>query len=319
MTVWGLFTKPSSVTRLAILQFYILIGLVTLLWGLSFPTMKIGLGAMQPFTFLVFRSLVSTITIFALILIRRGALSPPTGRPEFWWNTLLHNAMFIPLYYGAAMTTSGRSSVFLYTQPLFYAALAVWFIPSERLGARSFTGIAAAFVGMVIMFGEKFETGAEQALLGDALVILAALIWGIQSLYLRQKLKGIDPFRIAAWTQMVAIPFFLFFALFMGFEFPDFTNRAVIISVGYNGLIGTGLAMVLWVRLLAGYSPTRVSAFMFLTPVFGVFMGSLILTESITGFMLAGAALVAAGIYLVNTDSRKRNNTLPIKPEGSIQ
>lgn len=295
--------------KAAVLQFYILIGLVTLLWGLSFPTMKIGLGAMQPFTFLVFRSLVSSITILALILIRRGALSPPKGRPEFWWNTILHNAMFIPLYYGAVITTSGRASVFLYTQPLFYAALAVWFIPSERLGVRSFTGIVAAFLGIVLMFGEKFETGAEHAFLGDILVILAAAIWGVQSLYLRQNLKGIDPFRIAAWTQIVGIPFFLFFALPMGFELPDFTSGAVIISVGYNGLIGTGLAMVLWVRLLAGYSPTRVSAFMFLTPVFGVFMGSLILTESITGFMLVGAALVAAGIYLVNTDSRKQEAT----------
>lgn len=291
----------------SILQFYILIGLVTSLWGLSFPTMKIGLGAMQPFTFLVFRSLVSSITILALILIRRGALSPPKGRPEFWWNTILHNAMFIPCYYGAAITTSGRASVFLYTQPLFYAALAVWFIPSERLGIRSVLGITAAFIGVVFMFGEKLETGEAHALLGDGLVILAALIWGIQSLYLRQNLKGIDPFRITVWTQIVAIPFFLFFALLMGFELPDFTGQAVIISVGYNGFIGTGLAMVLWVRLLAGYSPTRVSAFMFLTPVFGVFLGSLILTESVTGFMLAGAVLVAAGIYLVNTDSRKRS------------
>jgi len=92
----------------------------------------------------------------------------------------------------------------------------------------------------------------------------------------------------------------------MGLEFPDLTNPLVIISVGYNGFIGTGLVMVLWVRLLAGYPPTRVSAFMFLTPVFGVFMGSMILSESVTGFMLAGAALVAAGIYLVNTDILKR-------------
>lgn len=289
------------------MQFYILIGLVTSLWGLSFPTMKIGLSVMQPFTFLLFRSLVSSITIFGMILIRRGALRPPKGRPEFWWNILLHNLMFILLYYGAAITTSGRTSVFLYTQPLFYAALAVWFIPSERLGMRSFIGFTAAFLGMIFMFGEKFETHEAHTLLGDGLVILAALIWGIQSLYLRQKLKGIDSFRIAAWTQMVSIPFFLFISLLMGLEFPDFTNQAVIISVGYNGFIGTGLVMVLWVRLLAGYPPTRVSAFMFLTPVFGLFMGNLILSESLTVFMLAGAALVAAGIYLVNTDSRKRS------------
>jgi drug/metabolite transporter (DMT)-like permease len=70
--------------------------------------------------------------------------------------------------------------------------------------------------------------------------------------------------------------------------------------------------MVLWVRLLAEFPPTRVSAFMFLTPVFGLFMSSLILLESLTGFMLAGAALVAAGIYLVNTDRRALSDTVEV-------
>ena len=286
------------------MQFYILIALVTFLWGLSFPTMKIGLSAMSPFTFLLFRSLVSSATIFGLILLKRGALKPPPGRPEFWWNTVLHNLMFVILYYGAAITTSGRTSVFLYTQPLFYAGLAVWLIPSERLGMRSVMGFAAAFLGIVVMFAEKLGTGGAHALFGDALVIVAALVWGIQSLYLRQKLKGIDPFRIAAWTQLVAVPVFLLITLIQGLELPDFTEPAVIVSIGYNGFVGTGLVMVLWVRLLAEYPPTRVSAFMFLTPVFGLFMSGLILVEPLTLYMLAGAALVAAGIYLVNTDHR---------------
>ncbi len=291
------------------MQFYILIGLVTFLWGLSFPTMKIGLGVMQPFTFLLLRSVVSAATIFGLIFIRRGASSPPKRRPEFWWNAILHNTMFVLLYYGAAITTSGRASVFLYTQPLFYAALAVWLIPAERLGMRSVLGFVAAFIGIIVMFGEKLGAGGADTLLGDALVILAALVWGVQSFYLRQRLKGIDPFRIAAWTQFIAIPLFFVFALIGGLELPDFSDGAVIVSVGYNGLIGTGLVMVLWVRLLAGYPPTRVSAFMFLTPVFGLFMSSLILSESLTGCMLVGAALVAAGIYFVNTDRRASSDT----------
>jgi drug/metabolite transporter (DMT)-like permease len=291
------------------LQFYIFIGLVTFLWGLSFPTMKIGLGVMPPFMFILLRSIVSAAAIFGLIFLRRGASSPPKGRPEFWWNAILHNTMFVLLYYGAAMTTSGRASVFLYTQPLFYAALAVWLIPGERLGMRSVLGFVAAFSGIVVMFGEKLGAGGADILLGDALVILSALVWGIQSFYLRQRLKGIDPFRIAAWTQLIAIPLFLAFALIGRLEFPDFSDSAVIIAVGYNGFVGTGLVMVLWVRLLAEYPPTRVSAFMFLTPVFGVFMSSLILSESLTGFVLAGAALVAAGIYLVNTDRRPLSDT----------
>ena len=101
------------------------------------------------------------------------------------------------------------------------------------------------------------------------------------------------------------MPLFLFFALIRGGELPDFSNPLVSVNVAYNGLVGTGLAMVLWVRLLAGYPPSRVSAFMFLTPVIGVFLSGLILLEPMSAFMLAGASLVAGGIYLVNTDKRR--------------
>jgi drug/metabolite transporter (DMT)-like permease len=277
--------------------------------------MKIGLSVMQPFTFLVFRSIVSSVAIFSLILIRNGTMRPPQGRPEFWWNTLLHNMMFVFSYQGAQITTAGRTSVFLYTQPLFYVALVAWFIPTERFGLRAVLGFVAAFSGLIVLFSEKFGTGGMHTLLGDGLVIMGALIWGLQSFYLRQNLKGIDPFRIAGWTQLVGIPFFLFFALIRGMELPDFTDWKVLVAVGYNGIGGTGLVMVLWVRLLAEYAPSRVGSFMFLTPVFGVFLSGLILSEPLTGFMISGAALVALGIYLVNTHSTAslRKGNLPLE------
>jgi len=209
--------------------------------------------------------------------------------------------MFAFVSHGALITTSGRTSVFLYTQPLFYVGLVAWLIPSERFGLRAVLGFVAAFGGIIVLFGEKFGTVGAHTLLGDGLVIMGAMIWGLQSFYLRQNLKGIDPFRIAAWTQLVAIPLFLFLALIRGTGLPDFTDWKVIVAVGYNGVAGTGLVMVLWVRLLTEYTPSRVGSFMFLTPVFGVFLSSWILFEPLTGFMITGAALVAAGIYLVNT------------------
>jgi drug/metabolite transporter (DMT)-like permease len=287
------------------LRFYVLIGLVTFLWGLSFPLIKMGLGYIEPFTFLWMRSAVSAATIFVLILIRRGPILPPKGVPAFWVNAVLHNMMFVFSYIGAVITTSGRFSVFLYTQPLFYTALAAWFIPAERFGLRSVLGFIAAFGGIVVLFGEKLGGGNAHTLVGDGLVIISAIIWGTQSLYLRMNLQGIDPFRITAWSQLVAVPMFLVLAFIRGGSFPNMTNPLLVLIVIYNGLVGTGLVMVLWVLLLSEYSPSRVSAFMFLTPVFGVFLSALILFEPLTVFMLGGAALIASGIYLVNTDRRR--------------
>jgi drug/metabolite transporter (DMT)-like permease len=286
-------------------MFYVLIGAVTFLWGLSFPSIKVGLGLIEPFTFIWIRSLISATLIFSIIAYRGTPWKPPRGRPAFWVNTILHNLLFVFVYPGAALTTSGRTSVFVYTQPLIYTALAAYFIPVERLGPRSILGFAAAFGGIVVLFGEKLTGGGNYSFLGDGLVLIGAFCWGVQSIYLRINLQGIDPFRITAWTQLVAIPMFLILASIQGIHIPDFTNPLVSMNVAYNGLVGTGIVMVLWVRLLANYPPSRVSAFMFLCPVFGVFLSGLILAEPLTAFMLGGAALVAAGIFLVNTDKRR--------------
>ena len=286
-------------------MFYVLIGAVTFLWGLSFPSIKVGLGLIEPFTFIWIRSLISAALIFSIIAYRGTPWKPPRGRPAFWVNTILHNLLFVFVYPGAALTTSGRTSVFVYTQPLIYTALAAYFIPVERLGPRSILGFAAAFGGIVVLFGEKLTGGGNYSFLGDGLVLIGAFCWGVQSIYLRINLQGIDPFRITAWTQLVGILMFLILASIQGIHIPDFTNPLVSVNVAYNGLGGTGIVMVLWVRLLANYPPSRVSAFMFLCPVFGVFLSGLILAEPLTAYMLGGAALVAAGIFLVNTDKHR--------------
>ena len=286
-------------------MFYVLIGAVTFLWGLSFPSIKVGLGLIEPFTFIWIRSLISAALIFSIIAYRGTPWTPPRGRPAFWVNTILHNLLFVFVYPGAALTTSGRTSVFDYTQPLIYTALAAYFIPVERLGPRSLLGFAAAFGGIVVLFGEKLTGGGNYSFLGDGLVLIGAFCWGVQSIYLRINLQGIDPFRITAWTQLVGILMFLILASIQGIHIPDFTNPLVSVNVAYNGLVGTGIVMVLWVRLLANYPPSRVSAFMFLCPVFGGFLSGLILAEPLTAYMLGGAALVAAGIFLVNTDKHR--------------
>jgi len=286
-------------------MFYLLIGVVTFLWGLSFPSIKVGLGLIDPFTFIWIRSLISAALIFSIIAYRGIPWKPPMGLPAFWVNAVLHNLLFAFVYPGAALTTSGRTAVFVYTQPLIYTALAAYFIPGEHLSLRSVLGFAAAFGGITVLFGEKLFGGGSYSFLGDGLVLLGAFCWGVQSLYLRVNLQGIDPFRITAWTSLVAIPMFLFLSLFQGIRIPDFSNHLVSVNLAYNGLVGTGLVMILWVRLLANFSPSRVSAFMFLCPVFGVFLSGFILTEPLTVYMFWGVVLVAAGIFLVNTDRRR--------------
>ncbi len=290
------------------MRFFVLIFSVTFLWGLSFPAAKIGLRGVEPFTFLWLRGLISAGIVFLVMLLRRMPALPPRpggGREnaDFWINACLHNLMFLTYYHGVNHTTAGRASLFLYAQPLILTGLAAWILPQERVGVRAVAGFAAASLGMTLLFGDRLSSSGGSTWLGDVIVILAAVLWAVQSIFLKMRLRSFDAFRITAWTQLLAVPPFFLIASLRGEPWPDLGDANVLAGVGYNGLIGTGLAMIPWLWLLKDYPAGRVSAFMFLTPVFGVFLGALLLAEPLTTLMLGGAILISAGIYLVNSES----------------
>ena len=290
------------------MRFFVLIFSVTFLWGLSFPAAKIGLRGVEPFTFLWLRGLISAGIVFLVMLLRRMPVLPPRlggGREsaDFWINACLHNLMFLTYYHGVNHTTAGRASLFLYAQPLILTGLAAWILPQERVGVRAVAGFAAASLGMTLLFGDRLSSSGGSTWLGDVIVILAAVLWAVQSIFLKMRLRSFDAFRITAWTQLLAVPPFFLVASLRGEPWPDLGDANVLAGVGYNGLIGTGLAMIPWLWLLKDYPAGRVSAFMFLTPVFGVFLGALLLAEPLTTLMLGGAILISAGIYLVNSES----------------
>ena len=290
------------------MRFFVLIFSVTFLWGLSFPAAKIGLRGVEPFTFLWLRGLISAGIVFLVMILRRMPALPPHpggGREsaDFWINACLHNLMFLTYYHGVNHTTAGRASLFLYAQPLILTGLAAWILPQERVGVRAVAGFAAASLGMTLLFGDRLSSSGGSTWLGDVIVILAAVLWAVQSIFLKMRLRSFDAFRITAWTQLLAVPPFFLVASLRGEPWPDLGDANVLAGVGYNGLIGTGLAMIPWLWLLKDYPAGRVSAFMFLTPVFGVFLGALLLAEPLTTLMLGGAILISAGIYLVNSES----------------
>ena len=291
------------------MRFFVLIFTVTFLWGLSFPAAKIGLRGVEPFTFLWLRGLISASSVFLIMFIRKMPVLPPhpgggKENRDFWINACLHNIMFITYYHGVDHTTAGRASLFLYVQPLLLTALAAWILPHERVGVRAVFGFVAASLGMVFLFGDKLSSAGGSTWYGDAIVVLAAVVWAVQSIFLKLRLRSFDAFRITAWTQLLAVlPFFLIASL-RGEPWPDLTDTNVLTGVGYSGLIGTGFAMIPWLWLLTDYPASRVGVFMFLTPVFGVLMGALLLAEPLTLLMLGGGVLISSGIYLVNSASR---------------
>ena len=256
---------------------------------------------MEMYSFLWLRSLLSAVFLFALMASWKSTLSVPKQSLDFWLNTALIGLLYFFVYNGIFRTTAGRAALFYYTQPITLTVLAIFFLPDEKASLRVILGIAAAIFGLLFVLSEKLFSGNTPTWRGDVWVFLAATTWAVQALHLKMRLPKTNPFLLTAWSQLVTVPPFLVISLWLGESAPDFGRWEVFAGFIYNGLVGTGLALVLYMKLIALYSATRVSAFMFLTPVFGVFIGVLLLSEPVSLLMVAGVGLVAVGIYMVNT------------------
>jgi drug/metabolite transporter (DMT)-like permease len=210
------------------------------------------------------------------------------------------------LYLGTAHTTSGRATVFFYTQPVFLALLAHYFLPDDRLTLRKGSGLILALCGLVTLFLAKLGIGQSPTLVGDLLVLSGALATALQNLTIKRAAGKIHPVALTLWSSVVA-------ALLLGvcsWEFEQsasfvFSTRAVA-SLLYLSLISAAFGFVAFAWLIQHNSATRVTALVFLAPVCGVLFSWLLLHETLTNVQLLGVAGICVGVYVVTSSGAPR-------------
>jgi drug/metabolite transporter (DMT)-like permease len=224
-------------------------------------------------------------------------------------------------YIGTAHTTSGRATVFFYTQPIFLALLAPYFLPEDRLTWRKGYGLGLALCGVVALFLGKLSGEAGSTLVGDVLVLSGALVSAFYGIAVKKTAGRIHPVALICWQSWVSWPFlaFLSWCFEAGRPFV-FTGRAIA-AILYLGLISAAFGFVAFAWLLQRNAATRVTALTFLTPVFGVLYSWILLGEVLTPLQLFGVLGVCLGVYIVNSGSVPRpravseEETLPVVRE----
>jgi drug/metabolite transporter (DMT)-like permease len=219
---------------------------------------------------------------------------------------LLFFSANLALYVGTAHTTSGRATVFFYSQPVFLALIAPLFLPQERLTVRKGWGLALAFSGLVLLFLTKMKIGHAPTLLGDTLVLSGALATAVQNLIMKRAAGKIHPVALILWSSLIAGVLLL--GCSWEFErdvFFVFSGRAIA-SLLYLSLISAAFGFVAFVWLIQQYSATRVTTLVFLAPVFGVVFSWLLLQEVLTSTQILGVVGVCAGVYIVSSNGRRR-------------
>lgn len=216
---------------------------------------------------------------------------------------------FACLYIGLQYTTASRLTVFLYTSPFWVALLLPLLVHAERLRRVQWLGLLFAFGALVFAFRDGLVAGGSgMQWLGDGLALLAGLLWGLTTVTIRaSKLASASAEKLLFYQVGVSAVTLPLLSLALGetwtWQFSPFATTSLLLQT----VVGAFASYLAWMWMLGRYPATKISVFVFLTPVFALLFGTLWLKETVSVGLLVALALVAAGIVLVN-----RKPALPI-------
>ena len=263
-------------------------------WGLTWPIMRIALSEVPPFTMRTLSTLVGGAALYAVCLFKRRDLRLPgaKGAIHVAVASILNVASFSVFstfaQLGAATT---RVAILSYTMPIWSVILAWLFLGERPAGTQSLAiGLCAAGLAILI-----YPLAAGGIPLGILLALATGVSWAAGTVYLKWASIRADPMAIALWQ--VIISFFVIAACMMIFEGgPDFhaAHRDGVIATILSGLLGTGTAYGLWFTIITRLPATTASLGVLGSPVVGVISSVLILGERPTAADVTGFALVLA-------------------------
>jgi drug/metabolite transporter (DMT)-like permease len=271
-------------------------------WGLNQAAIKVSLAGIPPVLGAGLRSLVAGTLLLAWCLVRA---EPPlirdgTGRYGLLLG-LIFSAEFVLLYSGLAFTTASRSVIFLYMAPFFVALGAHRYVPGERLTAARTLGLGLAFSGLCLAFADSLRLPSRRELVGDLLEVGAAALWGATTVLVKTRgYLGVSPSRTLFYQLGVSGVLLTGLGVTLGERVASQPSPRVLTAFAFQAVVVAFVSYLAWFWLLTRYSASGLAAFSFLTPLFGVLAGALLLGERLTGYLGAAAALVAIGIVLVN-------------------
>jgi len=274
------------------------------LWGLNQVAAKVALSEVAPLWQATIRSFGGALLVWGWARYRGIALFERDGSlPGGLLAGALFGAEFLCIFIGLQFTTASRMVVFIYIAP-FVVALGMPFIArAERLSRWQMAGLLLAFAGVAWAFAEGFTTPAagQHQLVGDALGVLAGVLWGATTLAIRgSRLGSADAEKTLLYQLAVSGVLLFGAALVAGSPVPARLSALVWASLFFQVVIVTFASYLVWFWLIRSYPATRLSSFTLLTPVFGLLMGALLLGEPITLRLVLALAAVALGIVLVN-------------------
>jgi len=276
--------------------------IVTLLWGFNYPAIKYSNQGVSPVFASTLRSIIASIC--GLIYCFKK------GEKLFHTDVMLLHGVIVGLlfgvefaciYIGLLHTDAARSVLFVYLSPFVVAIGAHLFLQGDRLTFLKVLGLVLAFTGIFVVFAGRPKTAKATMFLGDILQITAGVLWGATTLYIKKFMTNrVEPIHTFLYQLFFSIPILLMVSIILEPKWIYKINPPVVASLFYQSVIIAFVTYFIWFKLIHKYSVSRLSAFTFFTPIFGVVFGIFLLHEELTVSLLIGLPMVSMGIFLVN-------------------
>lgn len=278
---------------------------------------KVTNGGFQPVFAAGLRSLLAGGILVIWMTARRVPMSIP--RASVVGGVIsgtLFAIEFMCLFTALDFTTVSRASIIFYSMPVWLAIAAHVLLPGERLSGPRIIGLALAMAGVALAV---FDRGSgEASLIGDVLALIGAICWAGIALCVRvTPLSEVPPEQQLMWQLMISAPFLLAVSPLFGSDFIRDLQPIHLWGMAFQVIGVASFGFLVWFWLMSIYPAASVASFSFLSPVFAVILGWLLLNERVDLSIWIALALVAAGIFLINRRSKPAAATVPgLKPDG---
>ncbi len=278
-----------------------------LFWGFQQILIKSIVGEVPPLWQASIRFALATLLLVGWCVLRGVPLFARDGTLRGGLLAgLLFAGEFSCIYLGLQDTSASRLTVFLYCSPFVVALLLPRLVPTERLRGVQWAGLVIAFAAVALAFSEGFwgQPALPRQLRGDALALMGGVLWGLTTLVIRSsRLATASAEKTLFYQVAVTAAVAPCLSLALGETWSLSYSALAWGSIGLQTVVGAFASYLVWMGLLRVYPATQLSSFTFLTPVFALVFGVMLLNEPLTVQLVLALVGVAVGIVLVN---RKR-------------